>query len=169
MKRCGTSRVAKFIRDQKGAALAEAAIMVPVLLILFLGVFEFSYLFYQQQLIEIGIRDAARYLSRTDPCDPNLVANAKRLATTGSIDPGTPPRVCTNGTCWIAGDVSISPCPLPTVSTGGPYLLADGTFGSPQIITVTTSFLDPSLGFFGFLGLSPPNISFTHSERIIGN
>lgn len=151
-----------------GTALIEATILVPVLLILVMGVFEFSYLFFQQQLIEIGIRDAARYLSRTStPCDPSLIMNAQNLATTGSIDASTPPRVCTNGTCWDAGNVNIS-CATST-GAGGPYLLADGSFGMPQIITVSTSFLDPSLGLFGLLGLSPPYISFTHSERSIGN
>jgi Flp pilus assembly protein TadG len=172
MQRYGSSKVAEFVRDQNGSALAEAAILVPVLLILFLGVFEFSYLFYQQQLIEIGIRDAARYLSRTsldNPCDQaNFVTNAKKLATTGSVDASTPPRVCTNGTCWDVANVQIT-CAVST-GTGGPYILPDGTFGPPNpwIITVTTSYLDPSLGLFGLLGLSPPNISFTHSERSIG-
>ena len=41
-----------------GSALIEGAIIVPVLLILVLGVFEFSWLIYQQHLISTGIHDA---------------------------------------------------------------------------------------------------------------
>jgi hypothetical protein len=36
------------------------------------------------------------------------------------------------------------------------------------IIYVTTSFTDPTLGLFGFLGLAAPSISVTHQERFIG-
>ena len=162
--------IAKLVRDQTGAALAEAVVTVPVLLVLFLGVYEFSWVFYQQQLIEIGIRDAARYLSRIsigNPCSQtSFVANAQNLATTGSIDASTPSRVCTGSTCWGAGQVTIS---CAQSSDPGSYLLPDGSYSTgPYIITVTTSFPDPSLGFFSFLGLTPPNISFTHSERNIG-
>jgi hypothetical protein len=169
------SKLVKLVRDQTGAALAEATVLVPVLLILFLGVFEFSHVFYQQQLIEIGVRDAARYLSRTstgNPCDPTNVVSvggvtlpattaAQNVAATGSIDPSTPTRrVCTNGTCWQAASVNFT-CAL----SAGSYLLPNGTFGPTWIITASTSFLDPSWGFFGILGLAPPTIPFTHSER----
>src|SRR5262245_30347122 len=163
------SKMHKLVRDQTGSLLVEATLLTPVLLVLFLGVFEFSYIFYQQQLIEIGVRDAARYLSRTseaNPCsDLTQLANAKNLATTGSIDASTPSRVCTAGTCWGAGSVNIT-CALST--DPGSYLLPTLTMGTPYIITVNTSFPDPSWRFFGFLGLNPPNISFTHSERSIG-
>ena len=47
-------------RDGEGSALIEGAIVVPVLLLLVLGVFEFSWLIDQQHLISTGIHDAAR-------------------------------------------------------------------------------------------------------------
>ena len=52
-------------RDSEGTALVEATIVIPVLLVLLFGVFEFSALFWRQQLISTGVRDAARYLSRS--------------------------------------------------------------------------------------------------------
>lgn len=164
------SKLVKLLHDQTGNALVEATIMVPVVLILFLGVFEFSYVFYQQQLIEIGVRDAARYLSRTssgNPClQTTIVTNAANLATTGSINASTPSRVCTNGICWALAPADITCAPSTDL---GSYLLPDGTFGTPLIITVsTTGFVDPSLGFFGVLGFAPPTIPFTHSERYLG-
>ena len=36
------------------------------------------------------------------------------------------------------------------------------------IIYVTTSFADPTFGFFPYFGLTAPNLSFTHQERFIG-
>ncbi len=51
-------------RDNEGTALVEGAVLMPVLLVVLGGVFEFSWIFYQQKLIEAGVRDAARYITR---------------------------------------------------------------------------------------------------------
>ena len=37
-----------------------------------------------------------------------------------------------------------------------------------HVVTVSTRFADPSLGFFRFLGMEPPFISVSHSERATG-
>src|SRR5260370_23746594 len=77
-------------RDSEGSALIEGALVVPILCTLVFGVFEFSWLFYQQHLISTGIRDAARYIARTaNPNDITIQTGAKNLATTGAIDGNT--------------------------------------------------------------------------------
>jgi Flp pilus assembly protein TadG len=82
-------------RDQQGSALIEGAVMVPLLIAFFSGVFEFSWFFYQQHLVAMGLHDAASYLARSsDPCSPTSrawkveVAQAKNLASSGSISGG---------------------------------------------------------------------------------
>ena len=50
--------------DCDGSALVEATIVTPLLVSLFFGVFEFSWYFYNQQLVVAGLRDAARYMTR---------------------------------------------------------------------------------------------------------
>ena len=42
--------------------------------------------------------------------------------------------------------------------------------GGPTIylITASTNFADPALGFFGLLSLTAPNLSASHAERSIG-
>jgi hypothetical protein len=37
-----------------------------------------------------------------------------------------------------------------------------------QIVTVSTTFTAPSLGFFDFLRLQPPAFTVSHQERVIG-
>jgi len=65
-------RVRALWRDQHGSALLECALVLPVLIALLTGVFEFSWLFYQQHLVSIGLRDASSYLANApDPCNPN--------------------------------------------------------------------------------------------------
>jgi hypothetical protein len=44
--------------DSDGSALLEGALVMPLLFALMLGVYEFSWYFYQQHLIEVGVRDS---------------------------------------------------------------------------------------------------------------
>jgi Flp pilus assembly protein TadG len=149
--------------NDEGSALIEGAIIVPFLLVLVLGVFEFSWLIDQQHLISTGIHDAARYIARSaNPRDVTIQSDAKKLATTGAID-GDTSRV--RG--WTTRDVHITYASVNnSVSSNGltPFR------GDPaiQIVTVSTTFTVPSLGFFGFLGLKPPALSVSHQERVIG-
>jgi len=158
-----------------GSALVEATVLTPVLIILFLGVFEFSWYFYNQQLTEIGVRDAARYLARgpyissatfisegTDPClDLTNVAAAQNLAVRGTTDSSGAPRV----SGWTPADVIIT-CPSHS-NTASPPDYA----GPPTIyeVWVRTTFADPALGYFGMFGLSVPNLSASHRQRAFGS
>ena len=65
------AKARSFWRDEEGSALVEATIVMPLLLSLFLGVFEFSWFFYNQQLVVSGLRDAARYMTRIELTDGN--------------------------------------------------------------------------------------------------
>src|SRR3954447_19488159 len=85
-------------RDDEGSVLVEATILMPFLVTLMFGLFEFSWYFHKQQLVESGVRDASRYLARTatdttpptNPCDnATFVANAKNIAVTGVTTGGT--------------------------------------------------------------------------------
>jgi Flp pilus assembly protein TadG len=147
----------------------EGAIIVPMLLVLVLGVYEFSWFFYQQHLVATGLRDAARYLARTSTtCEPVspywtiAVTNAKRLALAGSPG-GGPPRVKGWTEAMLRFDcrVIVNNAGLngAKIYRGGPAVF---------VVTASTRFTSPSLGFFRYLGLQPPAISEAHSERMIG-
>jgi Flp pilus assembly protein TadG len=167
------ARINALWRDGDGSALVEATIVTPLLVSLFLGVFEFAWYFYNQQLVVAGLRDAARYMTRieltdgnSDPCaqkDHNGVlysADAANIATTAQTTAGGAARV----SGWTVGDVTIS-CLSSAALNNGRY--ADGS-ASMTIIEVATSFADPSLGLFSILGLKAPLLSFSHQERFIG-
>ena len=162
------SRILRMLgRDERGTALIEGALLTPMLFVVVFGVFEFAWYFYQQQAIEIGLRDAARYIARTAQSDdtscgpntdPNIWPNAQNLATTGSTAGGTA-RVAG----WTAGQVNFTCLAIPNTDN---YLGGDGT--SIFVIQASTTFTDPSLGMLGFLGLGPWLVSVPHQERIIG-
>jgi Flp pilus assembly protein TadG len=155
--------------DNKGTALIEGAVVMPMLLVVLGGVFEFSWVFYQQKLIETGVRDAARYLTRvpangspcaaTDSSGTQYTTYAQKIAVYGSTSTtGFNPRV--KG--WTTADVTIT---CPTFDNSAGNYIGGATL---YRVLVTTSFPDTSLGFFDLLGLSPPNILARHEERYIG-
>lgn len=145
-------------KADRGSALLEGAIVLPVFLSLVCGVYEFGFYLYQQQLVAAGVRDAARYLALTDnPNNPTYQFDARNLAVTGSTTGGTA-RV--NG--WSPSDVTVE------VSMVANPAATSAAGAMVQIVTVSTHFDDPSLGFLGLLGLSAPTISASHQERYVG-
>jgi Flp pilus assembly protein TadG len=149
--------------------MVEMAALLPFLLLLGCGVFEFGAFFYQYQMIEAGVRDAARYLARvsdpttsTTPCaSAVLSANesaAKNIAVTGVVSGGT------NRVSWFnTTDVTIS-----YLTVANPN---NALYRGPNPITivqVSASPSDPGVGFLGFLGLAL-TVNLNHQERCIGS
>src|ERR1051326_6910885 len=100
------SRFLKLLRSAEGgAALVEAAVVLPVFLTLVGGVYECGFFLFQEQLVIAGGRDAARYLALTvDPTSNTNQSFAKNLAVRGSIVGGAP-RVFGWGSSGGAGGV----------------------------------------------------------------
>ena len=128
-----------FWHNDRGTALIESAIVLPVFLLLVGGVYEFGYFFYRQQLMTIGVRDAARYLALTsNPNSATTQSDAMNLAVYGSISGGITPRVSD----WSPDVVTISV----TAANNSSGIVYCG--GCPvATITVSSSLTDPSLGF----------------------
>lgn len=149
-----------FWHNDRGTALIESAIVLPVFLLLVGGVYEFGYFFYRQQLMTIGVRDAARYLALTsNPNSATTQSDAINLAVYGSISGGITPRVSD----WSPDVVTISV----TAANNSSGIVYCG--GCPvATITVSSSLTDPSLGFLGLLGVKPPTITVSHQERWVG-
>jgi Flp pilus assembly protein TadG len=144
-------------RRDEGSALIEGALIVPVLMTLVFGVYEFSWYFYNQQLMTAGLRDAARYISRmADPSDATCGQAtywplAKNLATTSTTSGSGAARV----SGWTSGNVTIS-CVVAPTSTG------------VYVVNVSTAFSGQSLGFYSILGLAAPTVTVFQQERVIG-
>ena len=47
------------LRDVKGSALVEGALLIPVLFVLMYGVYDFSWFFYQQQLVSTRFAESS--------------------------------------------------------------------------------------------------------------
>ena len=154
--------------DQQGSALIEGAAVIPLLIALVFGVFEFSWLSYQQHLVAIGLHDAADYLARSpDPCNAVSRAwkaeqlHAKNLATRGSLS-GDAARV--RG--WTAEMVTTKCSKID--NPVGPNGLSQFRSASVYVVTAATEFTYPPLGLLSLLHLRSPVISASYSERAIG-
>ena len=163
--------VVRLCFNRDGSAMVEMAAILPFLLVLGCGVFEFGAFFYQYQMIEAGVRDAGRYLARvsdpaasTAPCASAVLTaketSAKDIAVTGAIG-GTSKRV----SWWSQSDITIT---YRTVANPG-Y----ANYRGPDPITIVhlaTTPKYPGVGFLSLLGLGT-QIAFNleHEERCIGS
>lgn len=185
-------------RDDSGTAIIESAFVAPVLLTLLYGIYEFAFLFYQQQLMSVGVRDAARFLSRYNyvqsdgatPCVsldatcPSLAAAstvAQCLATNATTTCATSDANRIPGWTTTTGGLSIGYVASPAYGAtsacgsggcnGAQYACSVGgvSFAScVYTVQFSSSFVDPSLGLFGALGMTPPTINVSHVERVVG-
>jgi hypothetical protein len=159
--------------NENGSALLEGAIVVPTLFAIVLGALEFAFFFYQQHLISTGVRDAARYLARTNPSSGAAQTTARNLAATALQGGGTDRRVVGFNPDSVSIQIDFLDAPnLPDGVTGlRPYRQALPACGGPdnvRIVRVTGTMPYASLGFLGYFGLSAPIMTVTHSERCIG-
>ena len=104
------NRLTEKIKNQKGAALVEFAIVLPLLLVLVFGMIEFSILFYDKAVITNASREGARAgivydfpnrISASDITSTVSTYCSGRLITFGSTNQET---TTVSGTCVNAGD-----------------------------------------------------------------
>ena len=151
------------VGDQRGTALVETAIVMPFLLVLGLGVFEFGNILYNHHLVNTGVRDAARYLARFR-LPETRETEAKQLAVTGSTAGGIN-RVA----WWNTDDVTVSYKEIanpPDVTGERPYRGPDPI----RVVQVRTNVTYGGIGFLGFLGLGESlTFGIAHEERVVGD
>jgi len=150
---------------ERGAALIELAIVIPFLTVLGLGVMEFANYFFNYQLLQNSVRDAARYAASLPYDSTNTTQNdaaIKSIAVTGVTTGGTK-----KVSWWSTSDVSVTwGTVVNTALSGG--LQSYRYAGNVPVVTVSTSVAYPSLGFLGFLGLEGMTLQASHKERVFG-
>ena len=77
-------RISRFRRDENGVALVEFALFLPIFVLSFFVIVEFSRVFFAYQSAVVGVRDAARYMARVAP--PAVCEGAS--APSGGGNPG---------------------------------------------------------------------------------
>ncbi len=156
-----TTRLAS---DRTGAAAAEMALSLPLLIILLFGSFELGYYFLSEHVVQKAVRDAARYASRLPmasypSCDPvSGVTAAARLEIQKLARTGDPQGTAARLQGWTQDTMTTVTM---SCDTSGTYA---GIYSAqPNIPIVTVSAAVPYPSLFGTLGL--PNPSLTLNAR----
>ncbi|WP_189342577.1 MULTISPECIES: TadE/TadG family type IV pilus assembly protein [unclassified Mesorhizobium] len=155
--------ITKFQRDEKGAALVEVALVLPLVFLLSAGVFEVSNILNTRLLLEAGVEDAARYMARCSDTWDNCKALAQKLAANGAID-GTTARV----TGWVPTDVQIDKLSTAAVDTTTNTQLYLSSKSTVDVAAVSTDYSYIDLGLWPYLGFGALTLSVSHQERVFG-
>ncbi|WP_324829175.1 TadE/TadG family type IV pilus assembly protein [Qipengyuania zhejiangensis] len=118
------TRLRAFSRCQSGAAAAELALMLPLLVVMLFGAIEVAYYFYSQHQVVKGVRDGARYASRQSFESINCTSSyAMPTATMTAIQEVTRTGRPSGGTArvpgWVNANVAVAvSCPSTALTTG---------------------------------------------------
>ncbi|MEI7598005.1 MAG: TadE/TadG family type IV pilus assembly protein [Aestuariivirga sp.] len=131
-------------RCTSGISILETAIVLPVILVVIGGIFDFGRAYATLSAAQKSLWSATRYLSHVpyeQVCSSWALADAKNIALYGNTA-GTGPLLVTG---WTAGDITLNAptnCNNPVVairmSANVPYLsFMWGVVGLPERITMT--------------------------------
>ena len=113
----------RFVRNERGAALAELAILVPMLVVMLAAVTELGRLFQTYTALSKSTRAAARYLSN-QAYDDTHIALAKNVAVCGKVN-------CTDVDPLVPGLTTDNIVVTPEFQAGGGG-------GNPITVTIST-------------------------------
>jgi Flp pilus assembly protein TadG len=152
----------------RGTAALEFAFLLPVLIILAAGGYEFGRAFWHYHVVTKGVRDATRFLTRVPtPLAPDSTAIAENLVLRGSMDPAAPLLLDE----WQAdpglANVAVT---LDTFdNSAGTFRGPDGATANVDVVRVTATVLYEGTGLLALVGF-PDGLNFRiwHEERHMG-
>lgn len=162
MIRCLAHLWKVFRQDRRGTVFVEAIIVLPVITIFAAGVFEFGNVLWQRHQIQVGVRDAARYLARCPADNTCSQAVARNIAFFGKpvVGEAEVPRV----PGWPGSATNADFETALSFVELGPDLTA------PEIrrIQATGQLTYLPSPWFGALGIGALSLEYSHIQRLIG-
>lgn len=148
--------IRRFVRDRRGVAATEAALLAPVFLAIGFGCADAGGLLLERHRIKVGLALGARMLARA-PVPSTMEATAKNIAVTGRPSGGAA-RV--QG--WSANDLVVSYRFV--ANSGGAYVGPSNI----RIVRLETTKDYEGLGLLSFVGVGATSIHAWHEERWTG-
>jgi len=90
------------IKSERGAALLEAAITLPMLLLVAVGIFEFGRAYQTWQILTNAAREGARMAVLADPSNGNVVTRVRDYMAAGQLSEANAATVDVNRTASIS-------------------------------------------------------------------
>lgn len=155
--------LSRFLRAKRGAALVEFTLLAPLLIMLMCGLAEFANAMRQYHIMEKGVRDAGRYLSRASmsgcAVDADATTAAQNLALTGQTSGGS--ALLPTWTDHSSVAVAVADC---IDNSGGAYRGRD----QMPIVEVTASAPYVDLGMLSVIGIGAIDLEVSHQQLWIG-
>jgi Flp pilus assembly protein TadG len=158
-----------FGRNETGAVAVEVTVAIPFLVFLTAGIVEYGRMMYATQLMQAGVRDAARYLASLPGLPGASSASrdaaetrARRLAVTGSIT-GGPTRVA--GWSADAAGLGIAYEAVANPRDAATGLRAYRGDDTVYVVRVMGSMSYTGIGLLRALRIGPVVVNATHEER----
>jgi Flp pilus assembly protein TadG len=98
----------KRMRSEKGAALLEAAITVPIILLISVGIFEFGRAYQTQQVLVNAAREGARIAVIEGTSDAAIRARVNAYATGGGLNTLSDANILVNRAVAMTGTTASS-------------------------------------------------------------
>jgi Flp pilus assembly protein TadG len=156
--------LSRFRKAHDGAALVEFSLLAPVLILLMCGLSEFGNALRQYHIMEKGVRDAARYLTRVEMsgCTINggSITVAQNLALTGQTSGGS--YLLPTWTTPSTVIVTVADC---VSNTSRVYRGHD----QMPVIEVTAQAPYQDLGMLSVIGIGEIDLEVRHQQLWIGN
>lgn len=158
-------KIGHIVRNQRGAAAAEMALVAPLLVLLLFAVTDLGRFFWSQHVLVKAVRDGAVYASRQKignfNCTSNTVStavvnNTRELVRTGKLSGGNPllPNWSSGSTVFTVGLACVTQSNGTTL--GGIY-----TANSGQVPVITVR---ASVPYTSMVGL-PSGLSLNASQQ----
>jgi Flp pilus assembly protein TadG len=98
----------KRYRSQKGAALVEAAITIPIILLISVGIFEFGRAYQTWQVLTNAAREGARLAVINGSTDADVTTRVRNYMQAGSLDNYSTATVTIQRTVALTGSDTAS-------------------------------------------------------------
>lgn len=148
--------------------MVEFALALPLLLLLLAGGYELGRAVWHHHLVDKGVRDATRYLTRVpNPTDAASVARAKQLLMTGTLDAGATPVLRD----WVVDPALVQVAvQLQTLDNSlGAFRGPDGGVANIDVVKLTATVQYNGIGLLPFIGFAGGiSMVVSHEERHIG-
>jgi Flp pilus assembly protein TadG len=141
-----TPRTCQTRRTERGAAILEAAIALPILLMVTVAVFEFGHACQTWQVLTNAAREGARVAVRSGTTDTAVATRVRDYLTAGAVANGQTAdvvvtrNVMMTGTAWPATSVAVT-CDFEfmVLQPVAQMLALGGTLGSPISLHATAT------------------------------
>lgn len=162
-------RYKALLSDCEGAAAAEMALMLPLLLVLLFGTFEGGHFLWSEHKAIKGVRDGARFAARQDfskytcpsTIDPTVELQIKNLTRTGTVD-GTGQAAIVG---WDNSEVSVSLACDTSMVTGIYSSLEDSSGNKTGAPLVEVSATVPYPSLFEVIGFGSVSLDLRASAE----